>query len=245
MQIMIYGLIDPVSRMCRYVGKTKKAIAVRLKQHIADARRYPNIPRFRWINGLRQAGYTPEAIELEAADDCSWCEAEQFWIAYLRSLGSPLLNCTSGGDGIHDFRHSDESKAKQSASAVRALEERPELRRIRGLAVSRAYADPDVRKKLSDSLRISHARPETKAKLCAAAKKKASTPEFKAAISAAHKGKVLSAETRAKISAARKGKKLPRDVVERIAAGHRGLKHSDATKEKMRQAAFRRKILAA
>lgn len=243
MSAIIYALIDPGTRLCRYVGKTKGTASGRLKAHISDARRNNVVPRFRWISRLGREGMKPEVIELETVRDGQWQEAEQFWISYMRAIGCPLLNATAGGDGLHGFAHSAETRQKMSEAGFRTNAD-PAIREARGNGVRAAYADPQARAMLSERLRVSHARESVKQKLRSAARTKGQTPEFKAMVSRTHTGKVVSSETRAKISAARKGVKLSPDVVERIAAGHRGLRHSEETKAKMRVTWARKKLEA-
>lgn len=241
MKTIIYGLVDPQTKLCRYVGKTKGTAKGRLKAHISDSRRNNVVPRFRWIIKLAKNGLAPEVIELETVEDGMWQEAEQFWICYMRGLGSPLLNATDGGDGLHGFSHSEETKRKMSIAGYRTNAD-PVLRAVRGDGVRKAFSTPEAKARLSERLRMSHARPEVKAKLCASAKARASTSEFRERMSKAHKGKTVSLETRAKLSARRKGVPLRQDVVERIAAGHRGLKHSEETKAKMRETWARKRM---
>lgn len=243
MSAIIYALVDPKTKLCRYVGKTKGTSRARLKAHISDARRNSVVPRFRWISKLSREGMQPEVIEIETVGDSEWQEAEQFWICYMRSIGCPLLNATDGGDGLHGFTHSEETKRKMSEAGFRTNAD-PQIKASRGDGVRRAFASPEARERLSESLRISHSRESVKIKLRAASKAQAATAEFKERIRKTHTGKIVSAETRAKLSAHRKGVRLSRDVVERMAAGHRGLRHSEETKAKMRATWARKKLEA-
>lgn len=233
MMVTIYALVDPLTQFCRYVGKTKGPLATRVRGHLSDAKRHPSVPRFRWINALRKAGAAPVAVELEQVPAEEWQDAEQFWIQNMRAMGSPLLNVTAGGDGIHGHKHSIETRARMSESAART-NLNPEIVAARGEGVRKALASPEARARLSERLRESHARPEIRAKLCAAAKQKANTPEFREMVARVHRGKNLSPETRAKISAKKKGKPRSHEAIQRSADGHRGLKHSPETIAKMR-----------
>lgn len=238
--VIIYGLIDPINQQCMYVGKTKGSMSHRLRGHINDAKRYPQIPRFRWINGLLKKGYTPEIAELEIVSVEEWQESEQFWISSLRFMGCKLLNGTAGGDGIHNHRHTEETKAKMSISAA-LTSKNPEImaRRVEGL--KKAYANPELKKRTSDRLKISHSRPETIEKLRISAKRNANTPEARARTSRVHKGKTFSEETRRKISVAATGRKLTQETIKKMSDGHRGKKLSEETKQKMRDTYARKK----
>lgn len=185
------------------------------------------------MHELMREGLTPEVIVLEVVHDSDWQDAEQFWISYMRAIGSPLLNATNGGDGIHGIRHTEETKARMSEAALRVAKD-PVVAAARSASLKKTYSCPDRRAELSASIKASHARPEVKEKLCAASKKKASTQEFRDRMRRAHTGKPVSAETRAKLSAAMKG--VPRSAEAKAAcsAGHIGLKHSEETLQKMR-----------
>src|SRR6266852_3292144 len=89
---VIYGLIDPRDGTLRYVGKTISSPQARLNGHIAEGL----APRYRrhvvcWIMALLAAGVRPKMVEIETVPSGeNWEEAEQFWIAYLRSLDADL-----------------------------------------------------------------------------------------------------------------------------------------------------------
>lgn len=91
---IIYALLDPRDRQVRYVGMTKNP-KERLSRHVREARRKGGTKRLSWVRSLVAAGCTPEMVELERTGD--WHEAEQFWIAYLRSVGADLVNGNEGG----------------------------------------------------------------------------------------------------------------------------------------------------
>lgn len=89
---VIYGLCDPLTGQLRYVGKANDA-ASRLRGHLRN--RATKTPVQRWIAKPGRSNLKPEQFEIERAED--WVEAEQFWIAYFRSIGAALLNVSPGG----------------------------------------------------------------------------------------------------------------------------------------------------
>jgi hypothetical protein len=99
--VKIYGLIDPRTQQLRYVGKTgKRRIKDRLFCHLGHAR-LPGQKRhvLAWISGLLSNGLRPEIFVIEEVPSgTDWKEAEQFWIAYFRSIGADLCNRSIGGD---------------------------------------------------------------------------------------------------------------------------------------------------
>lgn len=230
---MIYALIDPETRLCRYVGKTKGRSCQRLKSHISDARRNTAVPRFRWINKLALSGKCPEVIDLEETTDNGWQEAEQFWIAYMRALGSPLLNATDGGDGIHGHKHSAETRAKQRVAAFRLLADE-DLAKRRSESLKRAFSSPEVRIAVSERLKISHSRPEVRAKISEKAKAYASLPEVRQRMSERRKGVKMSDESKAKVGAANRGRVFTKEQRARMSAAQTGRKKSEESKQKLR-----------
>jgi hypothetical protein len=107
--VYIYGLVDPETTAIRYIGKSIHP-EERLRNHINE--KYP-CHRRNWIDSLKNKGLEPELIYLvklegNMIDDWKWWERK--WIAIAKRDGWPLVNETSGGDGVPDL--SDDAKAK-------------------------------------------------------------------------------------------------------------------------------------
>lgn len=237
MGVVIYGLVDPLTQQLRYVGKTRGTTRKRLLQHIGDVRRgRVYIPRHKWISEMLSRGEQPEIFEIETVEDSAWREAEQFWIASLRLAGCNLLNATDGGDGLCSFRHTQETRQKQSVAAKRRYQIPGERERT-GAAVmcgqdTEAYRLALLaRKGLSDL---------TRAKLSAGAKIHRRTPGARAAVSARMKGRVKSAAERAKLSAGNKGRKRRAESIAKQVQTMTGRRRSDETKARMSVAALNR-----
>ena len=98
--IYIYALLDPVTQQVRYIGKT-----IRLKERLANqCNERSRTHRCYWIQGLLAQGLKPEQVILETLPDGSeWEWREMFWIAKGRQLQWPLVNATSGGDGVKNL----------------------------------------------------------------------------------------------------------------------------------------------
>ena len=236
MNVTVYGLIDPRDRRCRYVGKTKHAIADRLRGHLSDARRRGStLPRFRWINQLSNLGLKPEIVALEIVHENDWQTAEQMWVHEMRARFSGLLNATDGGDGIHGLVHSAATKRMQSVAAI-ARYQRPGERQKSGAAVKEALARPEVREKLRANAKVKCSDPAFLAALSKSAKEYANRPEVRAERSAALKGRVFTPEWRAKISESKRGQTASQETKAKLSAARIGRKHSEATKEKIRLA---------
>lgn len=106
----IYALCDPMTHEIRYVGKTYKTVKHRLATHCSDKR---NTHRANWVRSLKPL--KPEILELELIGDDEWVEAEQFWIAYFKTLGAKLTNLTKGGEGCVGYTPTPETLLKMSA----------------------------------------------------------------------------------------------------------------------------------
>lgn len=150
MTATIYGLVDPRNGELRYVGKTSQDLAARLASHISERKlRYR---RSRWVTSLHKSGMRPEIFEIETVPLSEWQAAEQFWIAYFLALGCRLTNGTEGGDGNTGGRHTDDTKARISASkrGVPLVFDDP-AGRARKISESRkGYVVPDgTRRKMS------------------------------------------------------------------------------------------------
>ncbi len=93
--LYIYGLIDPRTKLIRYVGLATNIH--RPLQHLRDEAR---THKTNWIKDLLGFGLSYDVCVLET---CTTVEdlriAEIWWIAYGRACGWPLTNATDGGDG--------------------------------------------------------------------------------------------------------------------------------------------------
>lgn len=110
--VAIYALCD-LDDSVRYVGKTIQYLHQRHKAHIRDALRGGRRPVNQWLRGEIEAGrgLTIKLLEYVGAD---WAAREAHWIA--RHRGPLLLNLTTGGQGLHGHRFSQEHRAKIAAA---------------------------------------------------------------------------------------------------------------------------------
>lgn len=107
----IYGLVDPDSGQIMYVGATVRGLSHRLKGHMSESRRYPDLPKSRWIRSL--GGRRPEIVLLEIAEG-DWRESERRWIERIPNL----LNAVGGGAGCPPTPKSHEHVAKVQAALL-------------------------------------------------------------------------------------------------------------------------------
>lgn len=99
------------------MGQTSGSVAGRFRQHKMNAKQ--GKVRYGVYHWMRKHGIDNiahrvlEQVPIEAID-----AAEIEWIVSLRSMGFDLLNHSSGGAGQRGFKHSEESRAKMSATKI-------------------------------------------------------------------------------------------------------------------------------
>ena len=201
---MIYGLIDPCTRMIRYVGKSCTGMR-RPKKHRLLAPKSVGPYCENWIRSLLANGLDYEIVVLDTAlAKPELSVLERFWIAYGRACGWPLTNLTDGGDGrAPGSTASAETRAKMSAS--RKGRKHSEASRAKMAASRRAFY-------------VEH--PEEVDKL----RSRVFTPEWRAKIGVKKKGHVKSATEIQKIREGRRcsSKLTPTTVLEIRAAATAG-----------------------
>lgn len=168
---IIYGLIDPRTRLIRYVGLSSEGLRrpARHRQPLSlRDRNYKNA----WLHLLFAAGLDYEIVVLEeVASKDALAYTERFWIAYGRSCGWPLTNLTDGGDGWSGRRHSADARA-----------------RLRAASLGRRQSPETVAKRVAKN-RGQKRSPETRAKMSAWQIGKKLSLETRAKISAARRGR--------------------------------------------------------
>lgn len=113
--VVVYGLVDPRTGELRYVGKTAVGVERRLRSHICRSNIASRRHSSRWIAGVVASGMSPEAFEIERVQPGQdWADAEQFWIAYFRSIGARLTNLCDGGEGVRGYVFPPERRVEQS-----------------------------------------------------------------------------------------------------------------------------------
>jgi len=94
---LIYGLIDPRTRLIRYIGMSSTG-ASRPRHHACPSQLRQNSHRASWIRNLLRSGRLYEIVVLEVlpnANDLD--EAECWWIAFGKACGWLLTNAQDGG----------------------------------------------------------------------------------------------------------------------------------------------------
>lgn len=93
----IYGLYDPRNGNLRYIGKSIRPNE-RLSNHLNDKSK---TWRTNWFSELKREGLKPILYIFDALPESEdWAVKEIEYIAYAKSRGIRLTNCTDGGDGV-------------------------------------------------------------------------------------------------------------------------------------------------
>lgn len=267
----IYALVDPVSRVIRYIGKASDP-EQRYAAHLLCKTR----ARSRnWIKGLLTTGLKPKMILLEEIPDEEANDAERFWIAFVKSSGAELLNLTNGGDGgrmpvevIERMKTTKRAKLtpeyrEMLSAAHRGKKQPPETIAKRSASImGRKFTDetrrkiseakkgyrhpPEVIARIADKLKSREQAPEQIAhleRLHQSNKGRKLSPEHAAKLAASNKTRIISDETREKMRTSHLGQKQSPELIEKRAAALRGLPRSDAVKASMSAGWARRRTL--
>lgn len=226
----IYALRDPVTLEIRYVGKTTRSLAVRLRHHLKPKALSVCTHKNSWIRKLLREGHRPLIELLETVDNQQENQAEIAWIARLRASGSDLTNGTNGGDGGRT-----RSGFKLTREQDRALREGLVRARQEGRIPPHAHSQES--KELMSRNALGRPKSEEhKAALSKAHLGKQLTTEHKEALSAALKGRVMTPEHKQRISEAKRGRFTPamREALERARLTNTGREFTEEHKEKLR-----------
>lgn len=239
----IYALTDPDSGDIRYIGKADNVID-RLKSHLNDC---SSTRKARWIRSLVGRGKRPELLILEEVGNEQWQDAESKWIAHYRLVGADLCNHTDGGEGLRN--PSAETRAK--LSELRRSEWLDPVGKAKWLSILRS---PGRRQKISDSLSGKKKSMEHVAKLPQNQPGRKLSPEHaerSRELLREHGyrhplGVPMTEEVKRKIGESLRGNShtlgrvMPEHEKLRRSEALRGRPKSEETRQRMREAAFRR-----
>lgn len=183
MKTSIYVLLDPITELPRYVGKSDNP-QKRFGSHLLEK---GFTRKIRWIKKLQKIGLQPTLVVLEYVDEDKWEIAERRWIRLFKMVGVDLTNLTDGGDGLKN--PSEETRKKIGDARKRDWENNREEK----LKIARGSTR---REKISNALR---------------GKKKSAAHVAK--LPQNQKGRKCSLEHRRKISEGMLGKKRPNSKV--------------------------------
>jgi hypothetical protein len=157
---IIYGLIDPNSKELRYVGYTSYP-QKRYLEHIykTASKSHKN----NWIKSLLLNQQKPEMVILEtylSAEELPIAEIDT--IEYYKFIGCNLTNGTIGGDGVHGYKHSNETIEKIKIHHIGKKRQTITKKRMSEAATGRislrlgAKCSPESIKKMSEANQGKH-----------------------------------------------------------------------------------------
>jgi len=205
--VKIYGLYNEVHRL-RYVGKTKKSLDDRLKEHLHGALSKSETHKNRGIRLMWANGFSPTIELFTKVAEYKWKVVERLYIKHYNDLGYNLWNETEGGDGGHS--QSEKTKAQISRTVSKILIGHyvsPETKRKIGLKSIGRHKSPKAKQKQKDTMKVWHKKhPEHGKAMSARQQGVPKTLEVRRKIARANTGKCPDAKTREKMSLARMGK---------------------------------------
>ncbi len=132
---VIYGLICPISKQIRYVGRTIQPIKIRFKKHKYEHRGFIRKNkhlsyRSNWIKKLDDKGLLHKLgyIIIENCAEDIIDEREIYWIKYYKDSGYKLTNLTDGGDGMLGHIQSYNHKRKATEGVRKSYKNNPEIK---------------------------------------------------------------------------------------------------------------------
>lgn len=107
---LIYALQDPETKQIRYIGKSTKGLK-RPHEHKRAYSLKAHTHKNNWIKSLFAKNLMYEIVVLEEnIEDNQLDTKEIYWIAYHKSINSPLTNGTDGGEGSLGREISEETR---------------------------------------------------------------------------------------------------------------------------------------
>lgn len=219
--LIIYGLIDPRTRLVRYIGQSSVGIR-RPRDHAKPAvlARNQNYSG-NWIRELVRAGLQFEIVVLETLDCVDQLDAaECWWIAYGRASGWPLTNLSTGGHGARGVQQTIESRAKRSIALRGRIRTAEHCQRL-SEAKKEAWArNPEAARKKGEFLKQWNSDPVNQARRASRISTTLSTDEARKRASEWSRRVWADPEIRARAVVGRRERRL-------------GKKHSQETKNKI------------
>lgn len=184
------------------------------------------------------AKYGPDAFAFEVLEICDRSELVEREQHHFDNR-KPWFNAAPVAGSRLGVPQSPETR-KKIAAAVLGREKTEETRRRLSAALSGRKLSPEHCAKIRQIK--SETSDETRARMSAAQSGKRHSAETRLKMSKAHKGRKFTPEHTANISAAQRGRKFSDEHRAKLSAAHKGhtFKHTEETKQKMREAALRR-----
>lgn len=177
--IFIYGLCDPDTYELKYIGLATIGFNRIISHYRCGTGKKPTRVKS-WIKNLRNQSKIFKLIYLEYfdTDGPHVDEAEIFWIAYFKSIGSELINHDLGGRTEYLKYNSNESRFIQSL-LMKETWKNPEFKQKQSEACKKANGTPKKKRFFSQNTKEQWANPEIRAKRIEAMQNKPRTEQQK------------------------------------------------------------------
>lgn len=232
----IYWLVDTRTGLPFYCGKTVGLLERRLIGHCSRAKTHPN----RLVSKrILECG---EHIRIQLIEtvpaNIDWVERERKWIGVLRANFTDTANTSDGGEGTPGVIHTIETRRRLSESH-KGVKLTPEAIAKRTAKVLGSKRSSETRAKQSESAKARWERPEYRENFSRGRAGFSQSPEARAKISAAQIGKKQHPNQAAGLKKANTGRPKTAEERAKIGAAQRGKIVSQATRQKLREAALR------
>lgn len=108
----IYSIYNNISEK-RYIGQTIQPFHKRVYQHFYQAKKGVDTPLYHALRKYPKSNFKIEIVE--ECDKSLLNQREVYWINYFNTFTNGY-NCDIGGAGTNQFKHSEATKMKMSAS---------------------------------------------------------------------------------------------------------------------------------
>lgn len=228
-----------------YIGK---GCGNRWERHERHARCGIQSHKCAIIRDIQLRGFA--VIRVKLHEGLTETVAHAYEIALIKAIGrgdgGPLVNHTSGGDGVSGLKFSLETRAKMS-TAHRGKKMSPEsiakgVETRRGLP--RRKLSPERVANLVEANRGKKRSTEARIRMSAAQRGRRLSAEARAHLSAVKRGSKASPETRVKLSMAQRASSATMEHIAKLAVTRRGTKCSAETRAKMSMVSLGRQFSA-
>lgn len=220
----IYWLVDMLTKVPFYCGKTVLPPHKRLACHKYDARKGTTRVNVK----VRECGEHIQIYQMESVPvGGDWSAREKRWIVLLRHINPNCCNTNAGGAGMPGWVPTAETRAKLSAMFKGRSTHSAETRaHLSAIGMGRKRSPESVEKGRKTNAGFKHT-PDVLARLSAVQKARYAGErgdELRSAIGLRRKGVIASDETRAKQSAAHTGRKRTPEEKEKLRIANTGRK---------------------
>lgn len=243
--VYIYTLIDPITGLVRYIGKTNN-LTTRLRSHLKNVKREKN-HRTNWINAIIQKGLKPLIEEVDCVPTESWQYWERFYISLFKSWGFSLTNSAEGGIGRSNYSPTIETRLKMGLARKGKKHSEETLKVLSKKGKERMQTlENRTKASLQNKGKIVSESTKTKLSLAVSGENhpfwgKSLSEDHKEKIGNWHRGKNVSEDTRKKLREINLGKIISDETRKRFSESRMGnknalgMKHSKETKDKIAQ----------